>query len=340
MPLAKRRNPFPVASREYGIQDMSGTSSFQNLNVAVVPYPALGDTVVSLRLAWIFRQAGARVSFYSSLFQPAYEYFPWLNLISDENLNLQNLSSQFDLVLAHSVWLPKSETLRTACLQLDNIACFKSKNQKGGIDFGNRNIFVGNQSYPGANRPLCLDSKAGLSMVQWVDQYAQEAFGLKCPAPVPVHLKHEAQSKKIAIFPTSALSRKDYPLFLWLWLAKRLRKNGWHIEFVGLPKEHAKLQATCSNFGVRSFSNIKTLMDYLSNIAIVISNDSGGGHLASLMGKRTFTITRRKGTFSWRPGFNNLNEVLSPLISIKLFGLYIWRPFIPIWRIFIRLGSA
>jgi ADP-heptose:LPS heptosyltransferase len=196
-------------------------------------------------------------------------------------------------------------------------------------------------------------------MVQWINQYAHEAFGLDCPEPVPVpaiavqkspsqnrplpredRKPPDAQRTKLAIFPTSALSKKDYPLRAWLWLANRLTKDGWTVDFVCLPKEQAAMQKVCANFAVRSFPDIKALMDYLSDCTAVISNDSGGGHLASLMGKKTFTITRRKGSFSWRPGFNEFNYVLTPLIGLKLFGHYIWRPFIPIWRIPARLGEA
>ncbi|MDR1228414.1 MAG: hypothetical protein LBK55_05245 [Azoarcus sp.] len=317
-------------------------SSFKDLSVAIIPYPALGDVTIGLRLAWIFRYAGSRVCFYSSLIWSAREYFPWLDILPDENLSLPDLSPKYDLLIGHIIWSSQSDELAADCLQLNNIAYLKSKNSKNGLGLDKRNTFVRGRSYPGANRPICLDSKAGLSMVQWIDKYAHEVFDLDCPEPVPVHsfVSRESPNTKVAIFPTSALAKKDYPLRAWLWLANRLTKDGWTVDFVCLPKEQAAIQKVCANFAVRSFPNIKELMDYLSDRAAVISNDSGGGHLASLMGKKTFTITRRKGSFSWRPGFNELNYVLAPLIGLKLFGCYIWRPFIPIWRIPARLGKA
>jgi ADP-heptose:LPS heptosyltransferase len=143
----------------------------------------------------------------------------------------------------------------------------------------------------------------------------------------------------VAIFPASSMQSKDYPLKGWLWLAKRLRKNGWLVNFVCLPKEHVAIQKACKDFHVCSFPNIKDLMDYLMDCAVVISNDSGGGHLASLLGIKTFTITRRKNNFSFRPSFGE-NYVLAPLIRLRLLGRFIWRPFIPIWRIPAMLGDA
>jgi hypothetical protein len=339
----------------YSCAEMTQNSSFKDLSVAVIPYPALGDVTIGLRLAWIFSYAGAQVSFYSSLIWPAREYFPWLNILPDENMNLLKLSTQYDLIVSHAIWLSQSNE-STDCPQLNNIAFLKSKNSKSGFELSHRNTFVRGRPYPGANRPICLDSKAGLSMVQWINQYAHETFALDCPEPMPViairksssQNRHpgedrkypDVQSTKLAIFPASALPKKDYPLRAWLWLANRLTKNGWTVDFVCLPKEQAAIQKVCANFGVHSFPDIKELMDYLSDCAAVISNDSGGGHLASLMGKKTFTITRRKGSFSWRPGFNEFNYVLAPLVGLKLFGCYIWRPFIPIWRIPARLGEA
>lgn len=314
-------------------------SSFANLKIAVLPFPALGDALVTLRLAWIFRQAGAAVSFYSSLLWPARAYFPWLTVLPNENLNLAALLPQFDLIVGHSKHLPLDAAAKEICLQASHLVCFKSKNQKGGFAFSDRKIRVRGHEFPNANRPICLDSKAGLSMVQWMDHYAREAFGLECPEPLPIPLEATTRGN-VVIFPTSALAKKNYPLRVWLWLARRLTRNGWHVEFACMPEEQAALQRACTGFAVQAFQDIKALMDYLAQAEIVISNDSGGGHMASLMGKRTFTITRRKGAFSWRPGFNERNEVLSPLIGVKLFGRHIWRPFIPVWRILTRLGKA
>jgi hypothetical protein len=161
--------------------------SFKDMSVVVVPYTVLGDSTIGLRLAWIFRHAGAQVSFYSSLLWPARKYFPWLNVIPYENLSLQNLSTQFDLVLCDVGWLSRSDDSMRDCLRLDNIAYIGWKRISKNIpDLSNRNTYVKGHLYSGANRSLCLDSRAGLSMVQWMDQYAREVFGLDCPESVPV----------------------------------------------------------------------------------------------------------------------------------------------------------
>ncbi|MDR1647703.1 MAG: hypothetical protein LBR88_06695 [Zoogloeaceae bacterium] len=315
---------------------MIQNSSFKDLKVAIIPHPRLGDTTIGLRLAWIFSHAGSCVCFYSNSMCSTHEYFPWLDILPNENLSLLDISPRYDLVICHVKNFPQSNELAIDCLQLDNIAYLKSKNSKDGFELGRQKTLVRGHLYPGANRIICPDSKSGLSMVQWIDQYAHEVFGLSCPDPVPVQfgVNQKSTGTKVVIFPTSAKAEKDYPLRAWMWLANRLTKDGWMVDFVCLPKEQATIQKICANFAVRSFPSIKELMDYLSDCTAVISNDSGGGHLASLMGKKTFTITRRKKNFSWRPDFNDLGYVLSPLITFRLFGCRrIWWPFIPIWRI-------
>jgi hypothetical protein len=246
------------------------------------------------------------------------------------------------LLISHTIWLPQFDELVANCLRLSNIAYLKSKNSKNGFELAKRNTFIrrGGVSW---RQQTYLSRFKGWIVHSAVDRPVRyEVFGLECPGPVPVqgNASPKPPSAKVAIFPTSALAKKDYPLRAWLWLADHLAKDEWTVDFVCLPKEQAVVQKVCMNFAVRSFPDIKELMDYLSDCAAVISNDSGGGHLASLMGKKTFTITRRKGSFSWRPGFNELNYVLAPLIRLKLFGRYIWWPFIPIWRIPARLGKA
>ncbi|MDC6679276.1 hypothetical protein OEZ78_27820, partial [Leclercia adecarboxylata] len=123
-------------------------------------------------------------------------------------------------------------------------------------------------------------------------------------------LEERESSRLVLIFPTTPQPKKNYWLLGFRLLGHAIRKNGWDVEYVGVPKEHHQLEAAFPGFVVRSFVDISGLIDHVSTASVVISNDSGGGHLASLIGLKTFTITRRGEQFTWRPGFNNLNTVL------------------------------
>lgn len=315
--------------------DWSGT------RVAIVPCPALGDVTLYLHLAWIFHLAGAHVLFVSSTLYPAARYFGWLRVESSECVNLPLLSEKNDLVISYINWLTQDGDLQQQALQCSNIAFVSAKKLPLQLGIDGREVKVGARAFANASRALCLNSRAGMSMVQWVEEYAASIFGLVKLQSMPMlRLNFSPEiPKRVAIFPTTPHPKKNYTAIGFRWLARRLEAKGWCVEFVGMPHEYDVLNAAYKGFPLHAFNDVGGLMDYLATCSVVVSNDSGGGHLGSLMGLRTFTITRKKDCFVWRPGFNERNRVLAPLTSIKLFGRYIWKPFIPIWCIPNELGE-
>lgn len=309
--------------------------SFVGTRVAIVPYPALGDTTIYLRLAWLFSCAGAEVSFYSDLLFPARQYFPWVKVLPEREDELEQLASDFELVIAcfekyyyQKAWSPGHAVL-------ENVAFVTAKKIARDSGLDGRGVVIGQRVVSGASRAFCLDSRASHSMVEWVDSYAKVVFGLE-PYPMPSILDRPTSlnSGLVVIFPTTPQVRKNYWISGFRWVANSLRKRGWVVEFVCMPDERETMLKVLPGYHVKSFPDIKELMEYLAKASIVISNDSGGGHLASLIGLRTFTITRRQQLFTWRPGFTELNTVISPWFRFKTFsGNYVWRPFIPIWRL-------
>lgn len=318
------------------------TDFWSGKRVAILPCTALGDVTIYLRLAWLFHIAGAQVRFISSTLTSAVGYFPWLQVESSESVDLPTLAGENDLVVSYINWLMRDAESVAETLQASNIAFVTAKKLPREFALDGRAVNVAGRVFLQASRPLCLRSRAGLNMVQWVDEYAASVYGLVSAEPIVVALPSVAADaqRRVAIFPTTPHEKKNYSPTGFRWLARRLRALGWTVEFVGLPAERNKLAALYPDFTVRSFPNIGQLVEFLAGCAVVISNDSGGGHLASLMGLRSFTITRKHAEFVWRPGFNARNQVLAPVINFKLLGRYIWRPFIPVWRIATELGSA
>lgn len=316
--------------------------SFTGLKVAVIPPKALGDTLVYLRLAWLFHVAGAQVRFPASTLYSARESFDWLSVEPYATSDLLGLSDECDLVVAYVNQLPAEEPVRGQCLARCNIAVVSAKKLPRELGLDSRQVQVGEQTYSHAGMPFCLNSKEGLTMVGWVEHYAQRVFGLaNSDQPIPVHCQPVRSARnRIVIFPTSPKPRKNYSPAGFLALARRLQRNGWHIEFACQEHEREHLSSELPGFDVVSFADIQGLMAYLAGAHAVISNDSGGGHLGSLLGLHTFTITRKHAQFAWRPGFNAHNFVVAPLTRIKWRGDYIWRPFVPVGRIVSRLGRA
>ncbi|WP_082321483.1 glycosyltransferase family 9 protein [Stutzerimonas stutzeri] len=323
--------------------DREPGTDFQGVSVAILPFPALGDITIYLRLAWVMRAAGANVKFFSDAFYSAREYFPWLDFRS-EGEALSAVAARFDLVIAsfEKYCDQKVEAELTNKGGLLNVAFVTAKKIPSGSAVRGREVLIHGRRFVGASRAFCGDSDAGLTMVDWVNAYAKNVFGIEAEAEGELIRKPEGgrSGPFVLIFPTTPQRKKNYWMAGFKLLARAIRKKGWHVEFVVMPSERPKLEAALSGFKVNSFADIKGLIDYVATASTVISNDSGGGHLASLMGLRTFTITRRRKHFTWRPGFNCQNTVLYPLFRFKVLGRYVWRPFVPVWLIVNRLGDC
>ena len=304
------------------------------LKVALVPCPALGDTTLFIRLAWRLLAAGAQVSLASASLASIREYLPGLEVVGGKP-DVVALAACSDLVICAIDW--------QVDVPLSNVAYLAGKKLPRGFKPEQQPVLLQGRKIAGAHNVICRDPKAGKSMVQWIDLYAEEILELDLAQPVVGLQAMPAQpadaERRIAIFPTTPHASKNFSCSGFRRLARRLVARGWLVEFVGIPSERQMLSAAYSGYSVHAFNDLKGLVDFLSTCSVVISNDSGGGHLGSLMGLRTFTITRRRSDFTWRPGFNELNSVINPVLSFKWLGKTVWRPFIPLRRIVQALPS-
>lgn len=296
------------------------------MKVALVPCPALGDTTLFLWLAWRLQAAGAEVSLCSKGLQSLRDYLPGLAIL-DSHHDLPELARSNDLVICA---LKRFDQKNIS--EFSNVAYLASKKFSSDHPLGRRQVLIRGNILPDGNNVICRDSRAGKTMAQWIDVYASEVLGLDV-STAPAGLQclpavSEDAKRRIAIFPTSPDANKNYSPRGFRRLADKLVAKGWVVEFVGTVPEQVALQSLYPNYAVRAFVDLKGLVDYLRSCSVVISNDSGGGHIASLLGLHTFTITRRRADFTWRPGFNSLNRVVNPSMTFKWMGRPIWRPFI------------
>ena len=105
-----------------------------------------------------------------------------------------------------------------------------------------------------------------------------------------------------------------------------------------MPLEYETLTQSAGNVPVCSFETIRDLIIHIATSSVVISNDSGGGHLGAMLGLKTITITKKPNEFVWRPGFSGSRHVVGPAMTFKWFSGRIWRPFIPIGKIVALIG--
>ncbi|QIB52988.1 glycosyltransferase family 9 protein [Pseudomonas sp. OIL-1] len=316
--------------------------SFVNARVVIIPLSALGDLTIYIHLAWRFHCAGANVDLYSDPLYSAKEHFPWLSVKAKRRKELEKLAVEADLVIAcFEECYAEVKKTQTSYLP-GNIAFVSAKKIPPSSGIVGREVVVRGKRYQGATRAFCLDTRAGRSMAEWVDQYVNLVYMIDVNCALKPFMRSEASraSSLVLIFPTTPVLTKNYWLLGFRALAAALERRGWKVQFVCMPQETVKLTTALPRSSVVSCADLGKLIELVARAGTVVSNDSGGGHLASLLGLPTFTITRRRKKFVWRPGFNDSNVVLQPFFRFKLFGNYVWRPFIPLWRILFLLGTC
>lgn len=325
------------AVQSLGQTTSSAAGDFVHTEVAILPLPALGDLTIYLRLGWLFHRAGANVTFYSNALYSARDYFNWLTVHPEGEETLETMAKRFDLLIAYR---RQDKNNTWGSVVPDNVAFVAAKRISRDPGLNGESVTVRGRVFPGATRAFCLNPREAGTMVDWVDRYARDVFGLELDTieGFLVPRTVTASSDLVLIFPTTPEPKKNYWLAGFRLLARVLLRRGWQVEFVCTPSERGAIAASLPGYTVRSFPDIKALMDHVACATAVISNDSGGGHLGSMMGLMTYTITRRQKEFAWRPGFNKSNTVIYPWFRFKWLGRYIWRPFVPVWRIANQMG--
>lgn len=185
--------------------------AFKDLEIAIIPHPALGDVTIYLRLAWLFSCAGARVVVFSSTLYSARSYFPWLEVMPEASDELDEMAGRYELVIAcfenyyyRGNWSPHYGLL-------ENVAFVSAKKIARDSGLNGRDAVIGEQRFPGACRAFCLNPDDGKTMVGWVDSYAKEVFGLKShPMPALFGVPPNAGAKLALIFPTTPHQKKNY----------------------------------------------------------------------------------------------------------------------------------
>ena len=326
---------------------IQGDKPWRDRRIAIIPFPAVGDNTIYLRLAQTLSDAGARVSFYSDLFAPLADMLPWLAASPLTGRAIDELCDTHDLVIADvltrqiATWPrliehPSSVTNLLATTAKHLPANFVAPPAPS--------LFSWHASAP-LHRPICPVRDRGASMVEWMDRYALEIFGLPPPkappqlAPPSDWIPDAERNRRVLIFPTTPNPSKNYSLKGFAKLASRLESADWRVDVVCMPNEIPQVAATLGAARTRSFPSLRELILHIMQSHAVISNDSGGGHLGSMLGLATYTITKKSADFVWRPGFNRDNQVVGPVMTFKWFGGRVWRPFIPLDRIVSALGK-
>ena len=147
---------------------------------------------------------------------------------------------------------------------------------------------------------------------------------------VPEYLTYRRYPQRVVISPDSAWSeKKDWSPNSFVKTARLLQKHGYEPVFTVAPvNRHRWDEMLQGEFMHAKFNNINELAAFIYESGALIGNDSGCGHLASILRIPVVTIYRKRNrVFCWRPGWGK-GIVVIPRLTLPWLHGDIWRPFI------------
>ncbi len=115
---------------------------------------------------------------------------------------------------------------------------------------------------------------------------------------LPKGVKLRSKPNQVVIHPTSSRPGKNWPRKKFLKLAEALKERGYDPVFVVSPKERAEWPEA------PAFKNLDEMVRCVAESGLMVGNDSGIGHLASLFGIPTLSLFKNARTADfWKPAF-------------------------------------
>lgn len=192
--------------------------------------PRTGDTTLYLRLAWRLQAAGVEVTLASASLASVREYLPGLVIVGEQVPDVRALAEQNDLVICAVDWLVNVVRTDIDLTSLPNVAFLAGKKLPVAHRLHERQVTLRGELVPGAHNVICRDPKAGKSMVEWMDLYAEEVLGLDLAQPLPgfASLPEPGSDagRRVVIFPTTPHASKNYSTSGFRRLARLLVARG------------------------------------------------------------------------------------------------------------------
>ncbi len=317
---------------------LSGSAEHNtSVNIALFPIGTLGDGLIFLILAQCLADKGHKVSFYSNMICDLDGWFPDITLHPlPEGVSISSALNQADVIvcdphqqcISAPIHRSKSLLTRTAWITATRMP---SHQVTATINCDLSRTILGNDMPDGTLRRRELGN---LSMVEFAAEFCRDIFQRtqvreRPRLQVPPQLKHRQYAKRVAIFPETPSPEKNYPLRYYLSISRQLKKKGLQPEFVLTCEQYEKLSPLLTRKGMvhHVFNRTSELVAFIYESGSAISNDSGGGHLASFLYIPTVTIYKKKDSFEWRPGWKK-SLIVRPLFSLKAGQRRVWGPFV------------
>ena len=255
------------------------------MNIAVFSCAGLGDCLLSLILSHNLSLRGDRVTTFHPFMSGLQAWFPHLP-IKPFPPNLSEFD-RFFIFYEKSAWMHAvlDECLKNHRDQTTVLNPIATPNTD--YPYWEEGRFDGNQTFADNLVTFCRDI-LGI-------QGASKSNGVVIPPDVsPRKYPH-----RVVIHPTSSRPGKNWPRPKFLRLAKCLQKKGLEPVFVVSPQEREQWPEA------PLFPTLDAMARFVAESGTMIGNDSGIGHLASLLGLPTLSLFKNERTAHfWRPSFS------------------------------------
>lgn len=288
--------------------------------IAILPASGIGDALLFQSIAQGCFDQGDD----PSLFSPHIPQFaPWFSLPAKSLppltlANAADILTPFDAILLQHDNSPLSRKIKILPQNIFTFYGSHNPSKHGTLD--PHKDFVCDPSLP---------------MVENIQQAHLRFFGRLAPTPnlsPPPHLVHRRFPQRIAIHPTASSPDKIWPKEKFLRVATLLQKEGLEPVFTVSPQERKLWNAPL-------FPTLADLASFLYESGAFLGNDSGIGHLASLLRIPHLTIGGNGLQMplwktGWLPG--TLITPPRPLMKIKTLRNH-WKLFISSRDVFNKL---
>ena len=333
----------PVSNQKKAIK-----LSNKPLKVAFIPLQRLGDGVITLLVANNLHQNHYDVTMFHGFMHQLNDYFDFSIQAYPSHEQIEKCLQEFDLVLMDQCipYVLEKDKQQRIVLSERYIFFAAGRMPKELIHNHSERLqqSIGlerlseYQSFATASRAIKYNKED--SMVDNMVKYCQLTLKLSNVANntgihIPNSLEFQKYKKRVIIAPTSSLEKKNWGAKKFIALAHHLKKQGYEPIFALAMNEREQWQFIINNeFVMPELPTIKHYANYLYESLAFIGNDSGGGHMASMMGIPVLTIVSspRKINFKWRPGWGN-NAVVAPFVSPKFMGKRYWQNFLPVRKV-------
>lgn len=317
--------------------------------IAILPNRLLGDNLVYLVVAVNLMRHGYRVSYFGDHIKDMQAWFPAFTVYpaARTELSVAGIAAEHDLLMVDPPVIDGMDldpAVRRKVVELSPTGreygpaweCARAG------PFGDKHGSAGLKELAGLRLRICGNRRADRSMVDWATDFCKAALGLpdstkRITFDAPEDVTKAKHGRRVVVFPTTPRKKKEYPRRRFVSLIHSLLREGWKPVVAVMPGELSSWSALNLPCELRSFDSTAAMAAFVYESCVVISNDSGAGHLASMLGVPTVTVTHKREPLLWRPGWS-AGCVVRPSIVLKLRGRKIWSPFISHRRILKHVG--